>query len=70
MDETAEGGIVLSPADCKALFPRLKNLEPYLDGPERSVLLRMEKFLYGVLPLDEIEELVGNPPELPRGRSL
>jgi hypothetical protein len=69
MGGTAEEGMVLSLADCKALFPRLKNLEPYLDTPERSVLLRMERFLYGVLTIAEIEALSAEAPEIPRERS-
>jgi hypothetical protein len=63
MDETPEGGVALSLEDCKALFPRLKKLEHYLDNPERSILLRMEKFLYGALSVGEIEELLRGPPE-------
>jgi hypothetical protein len=63
--ETPEGGVVLSLGDCKALFPRLKKLEYYLDDPERSILLRMEKFLYAALSVGEIEELSKGPPEAP-----
>ncbi|GHV84975.1 hypothetical protein AGMMS50230_05830 [Spirochaetia bacterium] len=49
----------LSLDEIKAVFPRLKQNEPFLGDGERQVLWRMEKTLYEHLSLAEIENSLG-----------
>ena len=58
MDDIEKTGIFLSLNDCAALYPRLKGSEPLLAEEERVLLLKMEKLLYGVLSVREMEELL------------
>jgi len=57
MDSNGWAGVFLTLDDCKVLFPRLKEKEPYLAKDERAILLKLEKVLYGSLSVTEIEEL-------------
>jgi len=58
MDDIEKTGIFLSLNDCAALYPRLKGCEPLLAGEERAALLKIEKLLYGILSIREMEELL------------
>jgi hypothetical protein len=57
MENFLHEGIVLTLDECKTLFPRLKGLENTLLGPERDILLRMEKVLYEHLSIQDVENL-------------
>ena len=52
-----ETGLFLDLEDCKCLFQRFKKEEANLKDKERSILQRLEKFLYSKLSIREIEDL-------------
>jgi hypothetical protein len=57
-EDSGPDRVVLTLEDCKTLFPRLKGLENVLPDPERDILLKIEKVLYGHLSVREIENLL------------
>jgi hypothetical protein len=54
----------LNDSECKALFALLKKNEEGLSAIESSLLLRLEKTLYAILSIQEIEELIEPFPKL------
>jgi hypothetical protein len=58
MENSGDDRVVLTLEDCKTLFPRLKGLENTLSAPERDILLKIEKVLYGHLSVRDIENLL------------
>ncbi|MCL2231982.1 MAG: hypothetical protein FWB99_02785 [Treponema sp.] len=59
MDTDENTGVFLTLNDCTALYPRFKGSESFLSEGERTVLLKIEKALYGSLSVREMEELLG-----------
>ncbi|MDR0719630.1 MAG: hypothetical protein LBF78_08345 [Treponema sp.] len=51
----------LSDSECKALFALLKKNEEDLNAIESSLLYRLEKTLYSILSIQEVEELISEP---------
>jgi hypothetical protein len=49
----------LTTEELLSIFPGLKQSEAAMNVPERAVLLRMEKFLYQNLSVEELETLTG-----------
>jgi hypothetical protein len=56
--DSGDDRVVLTLEDCKTLFPRLKELENALLAPERDILLKIERVLYGHLSVRDIENLL------------
>jgi hypothetical protein len=63
MGNFLQDGILLAPEDCKILFSLLKRHENALLAPERDILLRIERILYGHLSIQDIENLLPSPRE-------
>jgi hypothetical protein len=63
MDD-GEEGVFLTLSELKAVFSRLKQLENMegieMQGPEREGLLKIERFLYNHLSIQEVEKLIGS----------
>ncbi|MDR2094453.1 MAG: hypothetical protein LBP76_02910 [Treponema sp.] len=63
MDD-GEDGVFLTIPELKAIFSRLKQLENTegieMRGPEREGLLKIERFLYDHLSIQEVEKLIGS----------
>ena len=57
MKEIGEAIVSLSAGEATSLFVYLKPLEEGLDPPARSALAKLERFLYDVLSIDELESL-------------
>ena len=58
INDDEEAGVFLSFNDCTALYPRLKENEPFLSREERQVLFKIEQVLYKSFSIDEMEELL------------
>jgi hypothetical protein len=52
-----EPGIFFTIEEMLSVFPRLKKNEALLDFSERPVLLKIERFLYQNLSVEELESL-------------
>jgi hypothetical protein len=55
----------LNDSECKALFALLKKNEEDLNAIESSLLHRLEKTIYSILSIQEIEELIPEPVSKP-----
>ena len=58
IENSGKNGLFLDLEECKCLFHRLKKEESSLPDGERLILLRIEKMLYAMLSISEIEELL------------
>jgi hypothetical protein len=63
MDD-GKDGVFLTLPELKAIFSRLKRLENTagieMQIPEREGLLKIERFLYNHLSIQEVEKLIGS----------
>jgi hypothetical protein len=61
MDYPQGAGVFISLEELAAIFPRIKQGEPAMNGAERQALAKLETALYEYLSIEEAEELMRIP---------
>jgi hypothetical protein len=61
MDYPQGAGVFISLEELAAIFPRIKQGEPAMNGAERQALAKLEKALYEHLSVEEAEKLMRIP---------